>query len=109
MDTKLTANSLKSAESVFNMEFTELDDNELIDNNNPENIVIKQDNFSKLSIDAKEVIDVVLSTPIDIISLITTKHGNVSKTQVRNYFKAKFGKIHSKAVFAELANYVSGF
>ena len=109
MKTKLTAESLKVAETVYNSEFIEFSESELIDTNSPENIVIKHDNYIKLSSEAKEVINTVLSTPADIYGLITTKHGNISKTQVKNYFRAKFGKIYAKAVFAELANYVRSF
>ena len=111
MKTKLTPEALFKAESMYNAEYIDydMDSTCLVNHETPEDIAIKNDNFLSLSTEAKEVINTVLNTPTDIFSMITTKHGNISKTQVKAYFKAKFGKVKVSLVFNELAEYVNSF
>jgi hypothetical protein len=107
MKTKLSASALFSAETAYNAEFVDYYDTNLVDYETPESIVVKQDNYNKLSSSAKEVITTVLNVPVELFQLLLTKQGNVSKTAVKNYFTGQFGKAKADIVFAEIAAYIN--
>ena len=111
LHTKLSADTLRKAEQAYNAEYIDYygPDNNVVEHTTPEDICINNDNKNALSTEAKEVIDTVVNIPVELFGMITTKHGNISKMHVKNYFRAKFGKAKAKNVFAELATYVNAF
>jgi hypothetical protein len=49
---------------------------------NPENLYIKQENYQQLSAEAKEVIDIILNSPQEVLNLFLTpkrKHVSIAK------------------------------
>lgn len=107
MKTKLSASALSVAETAYNAEFVDYYDTNLIDYETPESIIIKRDNYNKLSTSAKEVINTVLNTPVELFSLLMTKQGNISKTAIKTYFTGQFGKTEANTVFKEIAAYIN--
>jgi len=74
-----------------------------IDYETPEIIAIKHDLFEKLSDEAKEIIDIIINAPSEMVTPIT---GNVSMSKLVRYCKNKLGEFKTKIVFNELRDYL---
>ena len=78
---------------------------------NQERDVIKKDLFTKLSSEAKEVINIVLNSPNEILETFKTpKYGIISRNKIKKYlisngWKTKF----VEKVFSELKEFVMSF
>ena len=78
-------------------------------NNNQEKEYIRKELFQQLSAEAKEVIDIIINAPTEILELITTsKFKLFSKNKIRDYFHQHKGwkKQRVDKVFREITNYV---
>jgi len=99
-------NSIKMAVYAYDFNnYLTLDDADLRSDANmePQNIVYRKSMFEKLSNEAKEVIDIFLNTPAEMI----TVYGTPSKEMIKYFFLKKGWKhITIKKAFSEVENYV---
>ena len=64
--------------------------------NNPETMLLKKQQFNNLSEEAKEVIQLILNSPTEILELIKTpKQNRITRTRVKKYFSTVW---HSKFI-----------
>ena len=89
----------------------EEDDRESItlpSSDNQENLLIKKDLTLKLSKEAKEVIDLVLLSPSEILeTLLTPKYHQVSKEKIKQHLiRVGWSQERVKIVFKELKKFV---
>jgi DNA-directed RNA polymerase sigma subunit (sigma70/sigma32) len=79
-------------------------------NTTPENDIEKQDTYNKLSNEAKEVIDIILNGPSDVINILTSPVTKVfQKRKIQSFMKQHFGKKIAKRVGVELTTFVKSF
>jgi len=82
----------------------------LIDNETPEKEVIKNDTYQKLSQEAKEVIQIVLNTPSEILEIIATpKLAKIKPEKLRDYLHMTYSKRVVRRIYRELKRFTSGF
>lgn len=63
---------------------------------NPETLLLKKQQFNNLSEEAKEIIQLILNAPNEILELIKTPQQNrITKTRLRKYFSILW---HSKFI-----------
>lgn len=77
---------------------------------NQEDEYLKMESFEKLSKEAKDVIDIVLNSPAEILEKFkTSKYNLYSKELLKGYLKEKFNwkKPKMDRVFVELASYTN--
>lgn len=76
----------------------------------PEELLIRKDNYQNLSREAQEIIQTILESPKEVLSLITTsKLGLFSKRVLKKYLMKKgWREKEVNEVFTELSVYVNG-
>ena len=82
----------------------------LIDNETPEKEVIKNDTYQKLSKEAKEVLNIVLNTPAEILEIIATpKLAKIKPEKLRDYLYMTYNKRVVRRIYRELKRFTSSF
>lgn len=77
-------------------------------NPNPEKMAIKKDNFAKLSVEAQQIIMLIVWGPIDFFENIETKHfRKVTLRKVRSYFGKQYGKKRTSFAIKEIQEWVN--
>jgi len=76
-----------------------------------EELIIKRDSFSKLSKESKEIIEIVLNSPADIIDcFITPKYNKISREKIKAYLvKEGWNDKTVKTCFQEIKDFCSAF
>ena len=80
----------------LNAEFVDISEFEIPSKNDlsPELMLFKSEKYKSLSEESKVVIDLIVNTPTELIGIITTPKGNISKKLVikylENIWKSKF-------------------
>lgn len=76
-----------------------------------EDSVMKRDGFSKLSKESKEIIDIVLNSPSEIIECFTTpKYNKISRDKIKDYLvKQGWNEKLVKGCFKELKDFCTAF
>ncbi len=84
--------------------------NQEIETQTPEVVVQKYDAYAKLSCEAKEVIQLILNGPVDVIDSITSPVTKVfQKGKIKTLMKDKFGKRQAMKTEKELKKFVNNF
>jgi len=75
----------------------------------PELLLIKMENYNRLSAEAKEMIAIILNAPIEIADLLKTpKRKQYSRTAIRNYFsKLWYSRFIADITIKEVARWVN--
>ena len=74
----------------------------------PEKVVIKKESFQKLSDESKEVIQMILDSPKEVLAALSTKSGLVTKRSVRQGLQKLWSsKFLAKYVIDEITNWVN--
>ena len=82
----------------------------LMDDKTPENEVIKNDTYQKLSREAKEVIQIILNTPSEILEIIATpKLAKIKPEKLRDYLHMTYSKRVVRRIYRELKRFTSSF
>lgn len=77
---------------------------------NQEKQLIKHEQFKELSSEAKEVIDIVLNAPKEILEVITApSKEETSKKRLRPYLAKKWGRAKVNKIFDELKEFTKTF
>ena len=78
---------------------------------NQERDIIKKDLFAKLSSEAKEIINIVLNSPNEILEIFKTpKYNLISRNKIKEYLVSNGWKTKSvKKAFSELKEFVMNF
>lgn len=77
---------------------------------NPESKLIKSEGYETLSGESKEVIDLILHTPSEILGLITTPQGEKNKKLIIKYLERRWkSKLLVKFVIDEITELVKLF
>lgn len=74
----------------------------------PEKELIKKDNYSKLSVEAKEIINIILNSPQEVLELfITPKRKNISLVKLKEILiKSWNSTILVESAFKEIKEWV---
>ncbi len=79
-----------------------------VDKKNIERDVSKKDSFKKLSIEAKEIIEIILNGPKEVIEMITSPiTKKFQKREVNTFIRNKFGRTNGSKTIKELKNFVN--
>ena len=95
----------------LNADFIDIQDVEISkDELSPESKLIKDERYQLLSDESKEVIDLILHTPSEILDLITTPKGQKSKKLIIKYLEKRWkSKFLVKFVIDEISDLVKLF
>ena len=82
----------------------------LASNENQERQVIKNDVYQKLSAETKEVIQIVLNTPAEILEIIATpKLAKIKPEKLKEFLYQTYTKKIVRRVYRELRRFTSSF
>jgi hypothetical protein len=87
------------------------DDNLISKQLSPEEAVIKQDSFDKLSDEAKEIVNFILSQPNEILEILSTpKTKKITKNSILKHLDKMFhSKFLANKILKEISNFVKSF
>lgn len=72
--------------------------------------VIKKDLYEKTSQEAKEVINLVLNTPSELIEIISTPKGKITKSKIKKYLLDKWkSQFLVELIMKEISRLVDNF
>ncbi len=119
-------NSYSSIDAVEGLTFDENEDTDTSNNLQHQKVkildkeqsieekVIKNDLYSKLSKEAKTIIDIIVNGPGEFLDILTPKTGNITKRTISNFitkfiFNRTVPTKQTKRIMNELKDFVSNF